>query len=315
MGRRDRRRGGDGLTATDPPDELVDEAADELYGLPPEQFTAARDEKAREARDGGDRKLAAALSRLRKPTVSAWVLNLLVRDQPEVGEQLVSLGQELRRAQAQLSGDALRELAAQRQRLVTALVRSARKLAAAAGHRVTAGTALELEQTLHAALADPAVAAEVSSGRLVKPTTRTGFSSEAPTAPSPPAKPRLRVVRDGEAAGQGKDPAAAREQARREQERERLRTESTAADQARTEADQAHGQATDRLAEAERVRAEAADAVEELSRRLAEAEDAERGAVRAEREARRGLDSAERRRDAARRRAVDLAARLSDLED
>lgn len=307
-----RRRGGR-LTTTDPTDELVAEAADELYGLPPEEFTAARDERVRAARSGGDRKLATALSRLRKPTVTAWVLNLLVRDQPEVGEQLVSLGEELRRAQAELSGPALRELAAQRQRLVSALVRSARRIAAGRGHRVTAGTALELEQTLHAALADPAVAAEVSSGRMVKPMSRTGLESEAPTRPAPRAKPRLRVVRDEEAPGE--DPTVARERVRREQERERLRTEASAAEQARGEAEEAYGQAKDRLGEAERARAEAADAVEELSRRLAEAEDGERGAVRVERDARRELDSAERRRDAARRRAVDLAARLADVED
>ena len=166
----------------------------------------------RAARAAGDRKLAAALGRLRRPTVSAWVLNLLVRDQPEVGEQLVELGGELRRAQEQLSGEALRELAAQRQRLVAALVRSARKLAAEAGHPVSAATAYELEQTLHAALADPEVAAEVGSGRLAKPASRTGFEAAGAGAAGPAARagpPAARGPGRRGGRGPGGGPAAA----------------------------------------------------------------------------------------------------------
>jgi hypothetical protein len=312
----DRRRGGQ-LTGADPPDELagrVDSAADELYGLPPADFTTARDEQVKAARAAGDRKLAAALGRLRRPTVSAWVLNLLVREQPEVGEQLVELGAELRRAQEQLSGEALRELAGQRQRLVSALVRTARKLAAAAGHPVTAAAAFELEQTLHAALADPDVAAAVGSGRLTKPASRTGFEAEAPAA-APPREPpvrRLRAVRDDERA---EDPAVVRERRRRELERERLQAELAAAEQARAEQDEALAEADAQLAEAERQRVAAEETAVDLRTRLAEAEDAERDAVRAERDAQRTRDGTARRRDAATRKAADLAARLADLAD
>ena len=308
----DRRRGGP-LTGSDSPDDLVGEAADELYALPPEEFTAARDERVKAARAAGDRKLAAALGRLRRPTVSAWVLNLLVRDQPEVGEQLVELGGELRRAQEQLSGDALRELATQRQRLVAALVRSARRLAAAAGHPVSAATAFELEQTLHAALADPDVAAEVGSGRLARPASRTGFEAQAP-APAPAKQApvrRLRAVRDDEVA---EDPAVVRERRKRELERERLTAEFEAAEQARVEQDEALAEADERLAEAERSRSAAEQTAEELRARLAEAEDTEREAVREERDAQRVRDGTARRRDAATRKAADLAARLADLE-
>lgn len=241
------------------------------------------------------------------------MLNLLVRDQPEVGEQLVELGSELRRAQEQLSGAALRELAAQRQRLVSALVRSARKLAADAGHPVSAATAFELEQTLHAALADPDVAAEVGSGRLARPASRTGFEAQPP--PSGPTRQapvrRLRAVRDDEVA---EDPAVVRERRKRELERERLRAEFEAAEQARVEQDQALAEADERLAEAERLRSAAEETAEDLRTRLAEAEDAERDAVRRERDAQRTRDGTARRRDAATRNAADLAARLADLE-
>jgi hypothetical protein len=301
------------LTQSPDPEELVGQAADELYGLPPEEFTGARDERVRAARAAGDRRLAAALGRLRRPTVSAYVLNLLVRDQPEVGEQLVALGEELRRAQEELSGPALRQLAAQRQQLVGALVRSARKIAAAAGHPVSQAVAYELEQTLHAALADPDVAAEVGSGRLVKATERTGFDAAPPPGADKPVR-RLRAVRDDERA---EDPGVVRERRLREQreaERAALRAEVDEAAEVRGEAEAALETAEHELEHAERDRSAAEALVEDLRARLAEAEDAEREAVRHERDAGRDRDAALRRRDAAVRKADDLTARLADLD-
>jgi hypothetical protein len=319
VGGRRRRSGAAGrpgervaLTETRDPDELVDRAADELYGLAPEEFTAARDEQVRAARSAGNRQLAAALGRLRRPTVSAYILNLLVRDQPEVGEQLVALGEELRRAQQELSGSALRQLATQRAQLVGVLVRSARKIAAEAGHPVSQAVAYELEQTLHAALADPDVAAEVGSGRLTRAATRTGFDASEPERPDKPAR-RLRAVRDDERA---EDPAVVRERRLREQrdaERVRLQEQLHEAEQARDETEQGLVTAEQELEHAERDRAAAAEAVEELRGRLAEAEDAERDAVRHERDAQRDRDAATRRRDSSVRKAEDLAARLADL--
>ena len=58
--------------------------ADDLYRLAPEDFTAARDAAAKQARADGDRDGAAALKALRRPTVSAWLLNALVRTAPEL---------------------------------------------------------------------------------------------------------------------------------------------------------------------------------------------------------------------------------------
>jgi hypothetical protein len=308
-----RRRPGERveLTETGDLDDLVDQAADELYGLAPEEFTAARDEQVQAARAGGNRRLAAAIGRLRKPTVSAYVLNLLVREQPEVAEQLIALGEELRRAQEELSGPALRQLAGQRAQLVGALVRSARTIAADAGHPVSQAVAYELEQTLHAALADPDVATEVGSGRLTRAASRTGFDARPPE-PAKRAARRLRAVRDDERA---EDPAVVRERRQREQrdaERARLQESLDDAEQARDEAEQALSTAEHELADAERDRAAAASAVEELREQLAEAEDAERDAVRQERDAQRERDAATRRRDSAARKADDLAARLAD---
>ena len=52
--------------------KLVEQAAEELYGLPPGEFTSARDKRAKELRGDGERDAANAVKALRKPTVAAW---------------------------------------------------------------------------------------------------------------------------------------------------------------------------------------------------------------------------------------------------
>ncbi|MFI9549933.1 hypothetical protein ACIHAR_39560 [Streptomyces sp. NPDC052016] len=70
----------------------LDAVADELYALPPGEFTAARDEHAKAARATGDRELADQTRRLRRPTQAAWASNLLVREDPDEVERLLQLG-------------------------------------------------------------------------------------------------------------------------------------------------------------------------------------------------------------------------------
>ncbi|MBY8851954.1 hypothetical protein K7G98_28190, partial [Saccharothrix sp. MB29] len=79
--------------------EPIDQVADELYALPPAEFVAARDAHARLAADRGDKALAKRISALRKPTASAWALNLLAREAPADLAAAVALGDELRTAQ------------------------------------------------------------------------------------------------------------------------------------------------------------------------------------------------------------------------
>ena len=57
-------------------DELL-EIADGLYGLPQDEFTPARDARAKELK--ADKDLAAAVKKLKKPSVAAWAVNLFVR--------------------------------------------------------------------------------------------------------------------------------------------------------------------------------------------------------------------------------------------
>ena len=155
----------------------LDKIADELYALRPDEFAAARDERVRHARAEGRAALARELNKLRKPTQSAWLINLLWRDQRDVMQQLFELAEALSQAQAQASGPELLRLTGQRRELEGALMRRARVLAEQAGVAVTAAMEREAQETLAAAVALPEVADEVRSGRLIKPAAYVGFGA------------------------------------------------------------------------------------------------------------------------------------------
>ena len=181
----------------------LDAIADELYALHPDVFAAARDEQVRQARARKEAALAKELAALRRPTLSAWVVNRLWRAEREAVEGLFGIAEGLARAQAQGSGQALRELTARRREAEAALMRRAQALAEEAGVKVTPTIAREAQDTLAAALARPEVAAEIRAGRLVKPATYAGFGElmvamppaaprERPRAAAPPPKPDAR---------------------------------------------------------------------------------------------------------------------------
>jgi hypothetical protein len=149
----------------------VDELAaivDRLYGLPPEDFTAARDAAARDV----DKVLKPRVKALRRPTVAAWLVNRLTRERHDLLEQLLALGPALAEAQAAGSGDQVRALSRSRRELVQAGTRTAVE---DAGREITAAVRTEIEQTLEAALADPAAAEAVRTGALVRALAFAGF--------------------------------------------------------------------------------------------------------------------------------------------
>ena len=152
----------------------LDEIVRELYVLPPTDFVAARNELVRQAREAGSREVAEQLRRLRRPTRSAWLVNLLARDSAAM-QGLSTLGRELRDAQTGLDRTELRHLAERRRHLIADLLNQARVHAAEIGVRLTPILLSEVEATLQAALVDLAGAMTIRNGRLVRPLSHTGF--------------------------------------------------------------------------------------------------------------------------------------------
>src|SRR5215216_1374534 len=114
----------------------LDDIVRELYVLPPTDFVAARNDLVRQARAAGSREIAERLQQLRRPTRSAWLVNLLASDSAAM-QRLSALGRQLRDAQTGLAAAELRSLAEQRRHLITELMDRARAHAAEAGMRVT----------------------------------------------------------------------------------------------------------------------------------------------------------------------------------
>ncbi|MET7945658.1 hypothetical protein [Micromonospora sp. NPDC005324] len=167
---------------------LSAELVQQLYRTPPDRFVAARDAAVAEARRSGDPTTARQLARLRRPTVAAWLVNLLAIRRPELVADLVQLADALRVAQRELRGPRLRELSAQRRAVVGALVAEVRKLAAAEPDAPPASRLplAEVEATLNAAFSDVEVAEQVRAGRLLRAASYAGFG-EVP-------RPQLRLV-------------------------------------------------------------------------------------------------------------------------
>jgi hypothetical protein len=149
----------------------LDAIALELYTLAPEGFTAARNARA----GASDRSLAARIKALRKPTASAWAVDLLARE-GQLAEAL-ELAAALREAQEDLDSAELARLSRQRRALVAALATQAVGLAEDRGVTISGAARADVEKTINAAVMDAAAAAAVMTGRLVRPLEATGFDA------------------------------------------------------------------------------------------------------------------------------------------
>ena len=254
-----------------PPERLA-AVADVLYAGSVEEFVPRRDAAVKAAKQDGDPALATAVGRLRKPSVAAWAVNLLVRVEGEQIAQVLAVAASLRSAAEALDGDELRALTRQRRQLTAALATTARSRARDEGTRLSEPVVEQVEGVLTAAMLDPVAAEVVLTGRLVRSFTSTGVSDldvEAVVAvpdalavaatpreaDAPPAPPTLTLVPDDG-------------RARREAE-EALEEAAGQLASARAERDEVEGS----VARLDARRLQLQGEAEELRRRLAELED------------------------------------------
>jgi DNA repair exonuclease SbcCD ATPase subunit len=291
------------------------EVAADLYALAPDQFVGARDARAAEARKAGDRALAADIKKLRRPTAGAWLVNLLVRERRADIDQLLTLGTALRDAQAQLDADELRRLSQQRHQLVSTLVKEAVTIGRDRGQVPGDAAQREAEATLEAALADPAAAAALASGRLTVALHYSGFGSvdvtdavAAPAAVAPDDRPAPPPRASGRAATTKAAPADRRRE-RRDAAEQELRIAEAAIGDAERSLDEHRRAAAEAAATRDELAAEIAGLERGLDERRSDHEQAERAARAAESE----RASAERAADAARDRARRARAALDRL--
>ena len=180
----------------------------DLYALPPEEFTAARNALAKELKAAGDKDGAAAVAKLRRPSVGAHALNQVARAEAELIEEALDAGIALREAsEAAAEGDArgLREATAAERAAAQAVAKAAKP------HLGSRGDALvpALLATLRAGALDEDVAEQLRTGTLSTEHEQAGFGfgleagdgTVAPRRATKPAakkaaRPKLKAVPD-----------------------------------------------------------------------------------------------------------------------
>lgn len=278
-----------------------EEAADAVYAAPAADFIATRNELAKQLKADGDALASTRLKALRKPTVAAWIANLVARRLPDELDDLLALGDEFREATADLDGERLRELTPKRHQLLDKLSKEAARLADEEGQKVSADVGQKLRETLDAALVDPAAGDAVREGRLSSALRHVGFGvvdeTGEPSNVTPLTDERRKAARDRRKAQQAETDEKAtaeqqREAAQREQD-EREAAEKAKAKQAFEDAvaaaQQAEAEVEDldtQLDNAREALAEAQALVHRLGGELDEARRTAREAQKESREAR-----------------------------
>ena len=282
-----------------------EEAASRLYAAPAADFIATRNELAKELKAAGDQLGSTRLKALRKPTVAAWLANLVARELPDDIDDLLALGDEFREATADLDGERLRDLTPKRHKLLDQLAKSAARLSEREGQKVSADVGQKLRETLDAALVDPAAGEAVREGRLTSALRHVGFGvvdeSGEPSNVRPLTDERRKRAEERRAAvkvqpeqetGESAAEKAKREKAEREEE-EREAAEKAAAKKefedavaAAEAAESTVADLSDQLDAAREALADAQEAVHRIGDELDEARKAARDAQKESREAR-----------------------------
>jgi hypothetical protein len=176
----------------------LEEIIDRLYGLPPGEFTRARNEAAGELRKAGQREAAERVKTLRKPTAVAAAVNRLVREHRGAVEKFLSAAATLR--DVQLSGTGSLAGAVKRERAeVEGLIR-------------IGGEAVR--QTLLAAAADDDAAQQLLEARLVRELEPRGFGTLLAHARPPDAEALTHARSAAAVPAQARSAAAEHAQAR-----------------------------------------------------------------------------------------------------
>jgi hypothetical protein len=221
---------------------------DQLYSLPLDDFTAARDALASELRSAGDKAGAAEVKKLRKPSLAAWAVNQVARAKPDAMRTLFELRQGVEEAQ---SASEMRSAAEERRRLIAELVGRAEKVLTDAGRATGANTMQAITQTFHAGDNDRD---ELLHGRLTKELTPSGFGGFS-----------LAFEEDEPTESDVEDPKL-------EEKRRRARELAEEADDAGAEAERLEKefQAAERAMQRARAQADAARRTAEQTRKHAE---------------------------------------------
>ena len=210
----------------------VEREIEGLYAVPLEEFTLARNELARRLKDAGEPDATARVKKLKKPSVSAWAVNQLARQESAGVARLLELVEELKEARG---SSEIHSLGAERRELVAKMARRAGELMEAAGHAASPGTLQRVTGTLQAGGEDEERDL-LRRGVLSNDLSPAGFDALNPFAAFEETTPRPAAV-DEELEDLRRAAAEAEEEAARlTEDAERAEAAAVAASEAASEA-------------------------------------------------------------------------------
>jgi hypothetical protein len=305
---------------------------DDLYGLPFDRFVPERAALAKALRADKRRDEAAEVAALRKPSVTAWAVNQLVRTRGPAIEELFEAGDALRGAQADLlagrgDGRMLRTAAEREREAVERLVADAGRLPISERAQLSGAVVERIADTLHAAALDEDAREQVRGGRLERELRHVGLGLGLGLGESPGAAPVPAVRRARPAEGDASADDAARAARPAEEDARRVappaggeagapakpapRAKGDAGGRAAGGAARTERGAEERAAERERIAAERA-ARQRLEREREQARKAARAAETAARHRAERADRAVRNAEERRERAAQALAAADD---
>ena len=280
---------------------IPDHDLDRLYELPLDDFTAERNELAKQLRSRGDRDAADEVRGLRKPSQAAWALNQVARRDPGGVKRLLAAGEALRDAQeGVVSGERdaadLRDAVEDERAAVAPLLEEAGRTLGERGRPANQQLLERVRETLRAAAGNEEVAGRLRTGRLVDDHQAMGLGPFTVAPGAAPARKRKKAVKGEEA---------------KERPRSRRRTRAPAKPAAPSAADRRLKQ---RITEAKkRLRAAEKDA-DRARRELAATEKDRERAELAFRSADRASEEARGRAEGAAAEVQRLRAEVAGLE-
>ncbi len=150
---------------------LPDEA-EALFELAPENFTAERDRIAGDLKKQGDIEPAALVKALKRPSVTAYALNLVARRHPALVDDLLEADEQFRNSRSRTEMD---DAKAARQKAISVISSTAASILGDQDRTVTAQVRERLTETLLAVATDDRTRAALKAGRLLKEVEGGGF--------------------------------------------------------------------------------------------------------------------------------------------
>ena len=285
---------------------------DDLYGLDPAEFVAARDLLARGLRADGQKEDAARVAKLRRPPQSTWALNLLARTDPERIDEVLGAATALRDA-LEGGGDDRRVAQGAYRDAIDAAVRAAAELAGITGDDMLT----RIRTNLLAAGVDEELAKQLQNGTLPDDQEAPGFGGTPTIGPIERGAPRSTSKPAPLGGRSTPSDATAGSKAGR---KDRPKTGSKAGGKAGSGADEGAAAARAKQQEREAAAARAQEQVDELERKRTarrraelgrELERLEKKATRLEQQA----ESAEERAAAARQAADEATAAAAEVAE